>query len=292
MSIAGYTGVNKAVNGRYNVYVSNIYFGCYDDPIVAAGVYNHFALIKWGSGCKINDVPEVDTNFIQVVKRRENSEMGYIRKVKNRWVLTYKEKTLIRCDEQVDAEIYRMAFNKVHELITWVETYRKLITRDEDGNAIIRVRISAKDGRYSNAIVDDDKWHELNQYSWFTWGKKGRYVLNEHSTLMHKLVFGREVADGNKIDHINRNPVDNRMSNLREASSSTNGQNAASRPGREGKRGVTESPNGKRFYAAIRIKGKMIQLGSYVNNDDAARAYDQAVMKYHGGGALNFPVNV
>jgi hypothetical protein len=84
-----------------------------------------------------------------------------------------------------------------------------------------------------------------------------------------------------QIDHINRDPKDNRISNLREA---TNSQNMCNRSpestNRLGVKGVR--PSGGSFNARITINKKYIDLGSYATIEEEKAAYDSAAEKYHG----------
>lgn len=59
-------------------------------------------------------------------------------------------------------------------------------------------------------------------------------------------------------------------------------------------RGVSKykgvSPYRGRWQATIRVDGKLLWLGSFDSAEDAACAYDDAVLKYRGrNGVLNFP---
>ena len=50
------------------------------------------------------------------------------------------------------------------------------------------------------------------------------------------------------------------------------------------------SPYRGRWQATIRIEGKLRWLGSFTRAEDAARAYDEAVLEHRGrSGVLNFP---
>jgi hypothetical protein len=84
------------------------------------------------------------------------------------------------------------------------------------------------------------------------------------------------------IDHINRNPIDNRIENLREVTRSQNQQNRTQDPrNKSGARGVVWAKNAKKWRAQIRINKKSIYLGYFDLVEDAARAYVTAAKKYH-----------
>lgn len=105
---------------------------------------------------------------------------------------------------------------------------------------------------------------------------------------MHRWIL--EAPAGMYVDHINGDGLDNRRSNLRLATPS---QNNANRRGRVS--GVTSQFIGvckrhRRWHARIRRDGKMTRLGSFASAEDAARAYDAAVVELRGEFALtNFP---
>lgn len=93
------------------------------------------------------------------------------------------------------------------------------------------------------------------------------------------------------IDHKNRIPHDNRIENLRETTFSKNNANSESRPGSSSKyKGVRWHPTGKRWCAAITVNKKTTHLGSFKNEIDAARTYDDAAWAAFGEAAfLNLP---
>jgi hypothetical protein len=84
-----------------------------------------------------------------------------------------------------------------------------------------------------------------------------------------------------EVDHINGNPFDNRIENLRLA---TNPQNQANRKRNAGKatpKGVRQMKSG-RFQARLRVDGKAIHIGSFDTSELASQAYMAAAKKYYG----------
>lgn len=73
------------------------------------------------------------------------------------------------------------------------------------------------------------------------------------------------------IDHINGDKLDNRISNLRDASHS---QNMANRPSRNPLgRGVQRNRSGKRYEAKIRVNGKLTYIGAAETAEAAQKLY-------------------
>ncbi len=83
------------------------------------------------------------------------------------------------------------------------------------------------------------------------------------------------------IDHVDGNKANNRLENLREATSSENNRNRANF-GKSRFRGVSWRSRQSTWIAAIKTDGKTTFLGSFANEEDAARAYDIAALTQHG----------
>lgn len=152
---------------------------------------------------------------------------------------------------------------------------------------ISQTKIQLTKGKF--AIVDRDDYEELSQHKWY-FHSKGYAVRdtggrkNRHSIMMHQ-----EVMNSKWIDHINRNKLDNRKSNLRKATPS---QNQANHPKRmnntSGYIGVSETPQ-QRFHAYIENNYKRINIGYFRTAKEAAIARDIVAKKLHGDYAsLNF----
>jgi hypothetical protein len=78
----------------------------------------------------------------------------------------------------------------------------------------------------------------------------------------------------NFIDHINRNPTDNRISNLRNVTQQHNNFN-------KNCKGYSYNKQTKKYHAYIRLNGKQKYLGYFENEEEARQAYLEAKPKYH-----------
>jgi hypothetical protein len=85
------------------------------------------------------------------------------------------------------------------------------------------------------------------------------------------------------IDHIDGNPANNRISNLREASMSENLQNQkrAQSTNRSGYLGVSKNSSGGGWSAVITANGKKHRLGTYRTPEEAHAAYLKAKRELH-----------
>jgi hypothetical protein len=82
------------------------------------------------------------------------------------------------------------------------------------------------------------------------------------------------------LDHIDGNPLNNRIENLRPATITQNQANRKAQKSITGLKGV--SPNHKRFKAQIKISGKQMYLGTFDTPEEAHAAYLAAAKKIHG----------
>jgi hypothetical protein len=145
------------------------------------------------------------------------------------------------------------------------------------------------------ALVDDDDYERVSQFKWGAAKMNHRWIAQAtvgwyKQAQMHRFILGLEKGDPREVDHINRNSLDNRKSNLRIA---TRSQNMANRPKDRGEysskyKGVCKVRG--RWIAYIRVMGKLTYLGTHEIEEEAARAYDRAALKHFGEFAVtNFP---
>jgi hypothetical protein len=109
--------------------------------------------------------------------------------------------------------------------------------------------------------------------------------LNKRLYRAHRLawlyVHGQWPSGG--LDHIDGNPLNNAIANLREATDSQNQHNQGKRRNNtSGYKGVYRPHYSDKWRAQIYINGKGIALGSFDTPEDAATAYSVAAKRYHG----------
>lgn len=145
------------------------------------------------------------------------------------------------------------------------------------------------------AIIDDADYEAVSKYIWYAdirtkkraencYARTGR---NSHTIMMHRLITG--APKGMDVDHINRNGLDNRRSNLRVCSRSNNNANTGpQRNNKFGYKGVWAKKN--KYRSCIHANNKTIHLGYFDTPEEAARAYDAKAKEIFGEFALlNFP---
>ena len=129
--------------------------------------------------------------------------------------------------------------------------------------------------RNEYALVDDEDFEILNKKKWYfnPAGSKGYAAHDDKNgrVLMHRVIIGAKKDE--LVDHINRNSLDNRKSNLRIADKSLNGHNSKLRSdSTSGVKGVGWHKQVKMWRAYIQVRGKAISLGVYHNISDAIKA--------------------
>ena len=101
-----------------------------------------------------------------------------------------------------------------------------------------------------------------------------------------RLVHG-SIPEGLEVDHRNRCRTDNRASNLRLVSHTSNIRNRARfKSNSSGYIGVYLHKETSKYRAHIRVDGKSIHLGLFEDAATAARAYDVAALQHFGTEAV------
>lgn len=84
-----------------------------------------------------------------------------------------------------------------------------------------------------------------------------------------------------EVDHADTDRTNSRLSNLRAATRSQQGQNKNKTKGRM-PRGVYASKSGNRFKAAIQYLGQKHFLGSFATREEASEAVEKQLKDLHG----------
>lgn len=86
-----------------------------------------------------------------------------------------------------------------------------------------------------------------------------------------------------QIDHIDGDPSNNRIENLRVATNAQNGRNrGANSRNKSGWKGVSWDEPRKKWVAQIGVDGKCVHLGRFNDIKEAAEAYMFAALELHG----------
>lgn len=137
------------------------------------------------------------------------------------------------------------------------------------------------------AVIDTDKLEMANSFpgTWYALRKdNGIYVhgsTQNGTMLLHRVVINAE--KGFDVDHINRNPLDNRFCNLQVVTHAENLQNqqeTGRKNSTSGFRNVDWDKGKKLWRVTIRVNNKTMFIGRYKDLEDAVLAARNARQKY------------
>lgn len=151
------------------------------------------------------------------------------------------------------------------------------------GNKIIRFKDCAevclcnrKRELVAKAKIDLDDIEKIERHTWHL-NNTGYATTNifkngkKKYTLLHRYILDNIV--NLEVDHINRIPLDNRKKNLRICTSRQNSRNTNAI-------GVTWHKDREKWVAQIMVNYKQINLGYYIDKEDALKARKKAEIKY------------
>lgn len=132
--------------------------------------------------------------------------------------------------------------------------------------------------------IKDYTWH-TNAYGYIASSTFKRQLELTKNILFHRLILNP--PDKMQIDHYNHIKFDNRKSNLRICNNQENTHNTNLRStNKSGVKGVFWSKDRNKWESYITVDGKKINLGRYIDKDDAINARKNAEIQHFG--AFNF----
>lgn len=142
------------------------------------------------------------------------------------------------------------------------------------------IPLSGKRGQGKFAVVDDIDATLISSHSWCVIA--AGYAVSRISNrfvYMHRLIL--DANPSQEVDHVNGDPLDNRRSNLRFATSSQQKMNTRKQAKAKSIfKGVVYSQ--RRWQAQIHVNGAYLALGRYLTQREAAQAYNDAAIKHFG----------
>lgn len=150
------------------------------------------------------------------------------------------------------------------------------------------------------SLIDGDDAPFVLKHKWYVQTARYKNDVRRYAARRVKIdgawkivLLHREILNApNKthVDHINRDTLDNRRSNIRVCTVTQNLANKVGNRGATSKyKGVYWNKARKKWAAEIMKDAKAYWLGFFLNEDEAARAYDAAAIEKFGEFArLNF----
>lgn len=127
-------------------------------------------------------------------------------------------------------------------------------------------------------LVDDEFKYILKKYKWYS-KKEGhlRAKIDGKFIYLHHFILNTTEL----VDHIDRNPLNNKKCNLRLATKSQNAMNSKIRiDNKTGIKGVSYNKEKRKYEGYITINQKRIKLGYFKELKEAALKRADAEIKY------------
>jgi hypothetical protein len=151
----------------------------------------------------------------------------------------------------------------------------------------MQIPLTAADGTVrAHALVDSDDFAWLNQWTWRLshsgYVRRGGGRRGVHIS-MHRQIMGQP---SQTVDHIDRNPLNNRRSNLRLATYAEQSQNRVHPNASSGVRGVTWHRRAGKWQVQHELAGSAHYLGLFSDLEEAlvvAEAWRAEHMPFYVG---------
>lgn len=150
-----------------------------------------------------------------------------------------------------------------------------------EGNDLVGI---LEDGNHF--VTDADLFEKIKKYYWRRNERGYIYTTikvngKNKSLLLHRLII--EAKENEIIDHIDRNKLNNRLSNLRKVNyQESNRNNVKRKDNTSGYTGIYWEPKKKLWRAYLYINGKRKSLGRHKSKENAIKARLKGELQYYG----------
>lgn len=141
-------------------------------------------------------------------------------------------------------------------------------------------------------LIDTEDLERIIKYRWcISWAGSRDYLFIKTNIFIDNsfknIKLHRFILNINDplicIDHIDRNPLNNKKSNLRIANRIQNQRNMkVSKKNKSGYKGVSWDKSRNKWTARISFNNHYLYLGRFDTPEDAQEAYKKASLQYHG----------
>jgi hypothetical protein len=149
----------------------------------------------------------------------------------------------------------------------------------KENNDLVEIELISKKYGIVVTTIDKKNYNRIKNFRWHARGEKpylyaatyiGHNETGEQWTLLlHRLINSFE---GENVDHINGDTLDNREENLRTCTSKQNALNRKKYKNSVYQKGV--SKRGKKYLARITINNKTTRIGLFGTEQEASEAYE------------------
>lgn len=188
------------------------------------------------------------------------------------------------CSNKVHARGYcskhLYQFNKYGKIL---KVTRADPNRFVDRGDYIGIMLRNWDGEeVAEAVIDKTDYDKVANYKWSLSGNYVATYKGNKKKYLHQIIL----PNAEEKDHKDRNPLNNRRTNIRICNRTENNQNTSLRSdSTSGVTGVYPRRNG--WTAKITVNKEVIYLGDFTDFDDAVQARKEAEQEYFGEFAPN-----
>lgn len=149
--------------------------------------------------------------------------------------------------------------------------------------------VPVSNGKYT-AFVNDEDYGTVSKYVWYIYKSNSNSLYARakirtgnkiKKVFMHRFIL--KAKDGDIIDHIDHNGLNNQRNNIRIANPSINSMNRRNSK-KESSTSIYKGvyKKGNRYIARITKDGIEYFYGSYIEEDDAGLAYNRGAIEHFG----------